>query len=997
MDCSKNLNRRDFLKAMGIGGTTLAATVPPLRSYHHLIPFFNPPEDIQPGEGTWYATTCRECPAGCGLLAKNRSGRVIKAEGNPRHPVSRGALCPRGQASLQGLYNPDRFTGPAKRTVASRKRLEWSEAERLLLGILQGKGQAGRSPRVVFLTELVTGATRELIRQWLGQFGTGEHLMYESLAYEPLREANRLVFGTDAIPYYHIDQADFLISFGAGFLETWLSNVEYARLFSLFHEPGRDGKSKHPFVHVGPRRSLTAANADHFIQVKPGDEYLIAVALLKVVLQQLPKDRPDKNTVAQLKEMLPGLSIEEIAGMAGVAPELIHKIGRKFAEAQKPLALADGLSYASPNPLPTAVASNLLCVVHPGSGELVDFPLKSALSETGRAGELTDLTEKMRRGEIDLLLLHDVNPVFTLPPAWRFDEALAKVPRIVSFSSCPDETTAWAHLILPTHTPLESWGEYSPRPEVLGLMQPVMGTVFATRQMEDILIATGRQAAGKTRFPWTDFHALLKSRWQKMKGAAAESRGNSELFWLKALQNGGRWGSNQTEKADARIAAEPDRGSFRFPQPDPASEKSFEEYRFTAYPTIQFYDGRTANRPWLQELPDPIAQTTWGTWLEVHPDDASRLGVAKGDLVRISSKFGDVDAPVLPLLCVSAGTVAMPLGQGHSTYGRYASGLPANPLRLFPGEIDPQTAGLQRPQLSVAITRLEQRFAVANTDGSFFQHKRDLAATVSCTQYRQEVQDDHKPDVVLPLPAGYDRRKDFYDPHPPVDYRWCMIVDMDRCIGCGACVTACYAENNLAVVGRDRVLEGREMSWITVQRYFEKEAPHEIRFLVMLCQHCTEAPCESVCPVFAPQHNPEGINNQVYNRCIGTRDCSQNDPYKVRRFNFFTYRRPSPLDWQLNPDVTVRQKGVMEKCSFCIQRIVQAKIKARNLGRKVQDADFTTACAQTCPTNALTFGSLLNPDSRVSKLIHDPRAHQLLKHLNTKPAAIYLKKITLEI
>ena len=993
---SKNVNRRDFLKMMGIGGTTLAA-VPPLRSYHHLIPFFNPPEDIQPGEATWYATTCRECPAGCGLLAKNRGGRVIKAEGNPRHPVSRGALCPRGQASLQGLYNPDRFTGPAKRTPSSLKRLEWSEAERLLLGSVRGKGPAGRSPRVVFLSELVTGPTRELIRRWLGHFGEGEHLMYESLAYEPLREANRVVFGTDAIPYYHIDQADFLISFGAGFLETWLSNVEYAHLFATFREAGKDGRSKPPFVYVGPRRSLTAANADHFIRVKPGDEYLIAIALLNIVWQQRPNTRPDENTSSRLEEMLPELSVEDIAHITGVESELIQKVGRKFAEAEKPLALADGLSYAAPNSLPTAVAANLLCTVHPASGQLVDFSLKSTLGETGRAGDLQDLTERMRRGEIDVLLLHDVNPVFTLPPAWRFGDTLAKVPMIVSFSSCPDETSAFAHLILPTLTPLESWGEYTPRVGVTGLMQPVMGPVFATRQMEDILIATGKQAAGETRFPWPDFHALLKARWQKMAGAAAESDSSPELFWLKALQQGGRWNGKQQKPRETPSTEKSFSRAFRFPVPEPAAADSSQAFHFTAYPTIQFYDGRTANRPWLQELPDPIAQSTWGAWLEVHPDDASRLGVIKGDMVRVSSDYGDVDVPVLPILSVSAGTVAMPLGQGHSTYGRYASGLPSNPLRLFPGRMDPRTAGLQRPPLSVSITRLDQHFPIANTDGSFFQHKRELAATVSYEQYRQDVQDDHKPDIVLPLPAGYDRRKDFYDPHPPVDYRWCMIVDMDRCIGCGACVTACYAENNVAVVGRQRVLEGREMSWITVQRYFEEEAPHEIRFLVMLCQHCTEAPCESVCPVFAPQHNPEGINNQVYNRCIGTRDCSQNDPYKVRRFNFFTYRRPSPLDWQLNPDVTVRQKGVMEKCSFCIQRIVQAKIKARNLGRKVGDDDFTTACAQTCPTDALTFGSLLNPDSKVSKLIHDPRAHQLLKHLNTKPAAIYLKKITVEI
>jgi molybdopterin-containing oxidoreductase family iron-sulfur binding subunit len=246
----------------------------------------------------------------------------------------------------------------------------------------------------------------------------------------------------------------------------------------------------------------------------------------------------------------------------------------------------------------------------------------------------------------------------------------------------------------------------------------------------------------------------------------------------------------------------------------------------------------------------------------------------------------------------------------------------------------------------------------------------------------------------MPLPEGYDAAEDFYPPHEHKDYRWCMVVDLDRCIGCGACVVACYAENNVAVVGRQQVINGREMSWLRVQRYFDPNQP-VARFLPMLCQHCDSAPCESVCPVYAPHHGKEGLNNQVYNRCIGTRFCSQNDPYKVRRFNWFTFTRPEPLNWQLNPDVTVRQKGVMEKCSFCIQRIIEAKIRARNEGRKkVADGEFTTACAQTCPADALIFGNLLDSQSRVARLFQNARAYQVLAHLNTKPAVVYLKRVT---
>jgi molybdopterin-containing oxidoreductase family iron-sulfur binding subunit len=299
---------------------------------------------------------------------------------------------------------------------------------------------------------------------------------------------------------------------------------------------------------------------------------------------------------------------------------------------------------------------------------------------------------------------------------------------------------------------------------------------------------------------------------------------------------------------------------------------------------------------------------------------------------------------------------------------------------------------LSRPALKVTIQKTNKHISLAHTDGDFFQQGRELMQVMALGSYQQSLKAGQPPPIDLPLPQGRDPRKDFYPSHGHQDYRWAMVVDLDRCIGCGACVIACYAENNVAVVGKTQVLKGREMSWIRIQRYFVA-GETKVRWLPMLCQHCDFAPCESVCPVYAPFHNPEGLNTQVYNRCMGTRFCLQNDPYKVRRFNYFNYTRPRPLDWQLNPEVTVRQKGVMEKCSFCIQRITAAKLKAREEGRKVRDGEFTTACAQTCPTETLIFGNLLDSGSRVFGLIKDPRRYQVLGHLNTKPAVIYLKKV----
>ena len=961
------MNRRDFFKIVASTGAAAAAGGCQ-QATETILPLVVPNEQLVPGVASYFATVCRECPAGCGVLARNHDGRVTKLEGNPDHPVNRGALCVRGQAALQGLYHPDRLAGAQRRDGNALRPVPWDDALKTFADKLGALRSGGKGRAIAIVSQLENGSVGVLLDRFAQALGARPRVTLEAFGYEAIRAANRATFGRDAVPYYAFEDAQVILNFGADFVETWINNVHYPGAFARMHafREGRTGT----FIHVEPRQSLTAANADEWVRNAPGTEAMLALAVLKVLVDKGLADRAYAGVVAQI-------DVKKVADESGVDPKTLEHLAETFGRGKPSLAIGGGVAVSGSNATQTQTAINLLNAAVGNVGRTVRFGPDWAYGKVTPYAEVAKLVQAMAAGEIEALVLGPgVNPAFTLPGGLKTAEALAKVPFIVSFANQPDETTAYAHLVLPDTHWLESWGDYSPREGVTGLMQPTMKPVRDSRPMGDVLLGVARTVLGaeegKGPLPWPTFEQYLKTTWEPVvKGD-----------WGGALQQGGAWRDVPATGVSARPAAVDAAG--------PKLEGDANGYALLAYPTVRMYDGRGATRAWLQETPDPITSVAWDAWVEIAEETAKSLGIARGDILKVSSPHGAIELPAYPTPTLHPKAVAIPIGHRYARYHvpRYV-GAPAttqNPVALLSGAADPTSGGIQYLGVKVTLARTGARRPLAVLQATFDQDHRELARHVDLKKARDE--------ALKGKTEAHETVSMYTGQNYPAN-RWGMAVDVDACVGCGACVVACIAENNVPVVGKAEAAYGRQVHWLRVERWLEdgQRAKSPNFFLPMFCQHCEVAPCEPVCPVFAAYRTEEGLNGQVYNRCVGTRYCGNNCPYHVRRFNWYNYDFPTPLEVQLNPDVTVRQLGIMEKCTMCIQRIVAGKDRARDEKRPVRDGDIVTACQQTCPTRAITFGNLKDDGSAVTKASHAPRAYAVLDEIGTRPGVTYLKKV----
>jgi anaerobic selenocysteine-containing dehydrogenase/Fe-S-cluster-containing dehydrogenase component len=1033
------MDRRGFFRIVGASGAAAAAAGCG-KTTEAILPYVIPAEHIVPGVATWFATVCRECPAGCGALAKSREGRIVKLEGNPDHPVNRGALCARGQASLLATYDPDRIPGPRVREGDAWRAVTVADAQKLLVEKVAAVRQAGAG-RIAMVTQLETGSLGRLADEWLKAVSGRPRVAYETFAHEDLRAASQAVFGVDAIPYHAFEDAQTVLSLGADFLETWISPVGYAGGFRRAHAL-HDGHAAR-VIHVEPRYSMTAASADEWIPSLPGADGVIALALLRLVLEARRIPALPAKELEMLTAAARAVDVEAVAKQSGVPAAKLRQVAEALVKGAPSLIVTGGVASSGSGGVEAATAVALLNYALGNVGRTVRYGPNSSLSRASRYADLLALTKAMAQGEIAVLIVKDANPAFTLPTRAGFAEALAKVPFVVSLSSHLDETTARAHLVIPDLTPLESWGDYSPRDGVWGLIQPAMAPVpkvgpsnpdaFDLPQLKAVRDALGRKApetfpgvetkaAGdllleigralvpgseKTVFQAKTFADYVRESWRALAKSAAP-KVVFEEFWEAALRRGGYW----TDVPAAKVAL---RAGAKVGGEVSTLEGGATDPVLLIVPSSRYYDGRSANKVWLHETPDPMAQVVYASWIEVPAAMARQLAVASGDVLRVESSHGSVEAPAYVSETLVEGAVAIPTGLGHTAYGRFARGVGQSPYALLPADPAAASGGRRWLGVRVRLQKTGRREKLASPAGvTEIDHSREIFETVSLAEAVKLEQSGKAPEQAN-LPSMY----------PDLKYpqnRWGMTIDLDACTGCQACVVACQSENNVPSVGKGDIDYGRSVQWLRVERWWERghggtaeghaaaigaigvahaaEAPARgrpsARFLPMLCQHCEVAPCEPVCPVFAAYHTTDGLNAQIYNRCVGTRYCGNNCPYMVRRFNWYRYEWPAPMNLQLNPDVAVRDRGIMEKCTMCVQRIIAGRDRAKDEGRLPRDGEIQTACQQTCPTQAITFGDLKDGQSGVSRFSASPRGYHVLGELGTRPAVTYLKKILRE-
>jgi molybdopterin-containing oxidoreductase family iron-sulfur binding subunit len=924
------VGRRRFLQLMGASLALAGAAGCTRQPDELIVPYVRTPEELVPGRPLFFATAMALDGAAIGLLAESHQGRPTKIEGNPDHPASLGATDVYAQASVLQLFDPDR-----SRSIRQLGEIRpWPAfVQEMQRAVRESFGQ-GQGIR--FLTPPLASPTLfSQMQEVLAALPAARWHQYAPVNDDNARAGAEMAFGRVVATHYRFDRARAIVSLDADFLGSGAAQVRYGRDFANGRRVRKARAEMNRLYVAEPAPTPTGSIADHRLPVRAGRIAAIARGLAAAVRGETPPQGLGDDTMRWVRAAAADLREHGWAGivLAGPAqPPVVH-------------ALAHAIN--------SALGNDGATVVH----------TEPAHQPVDQIQSLRDLVDAMGAGQVTTLVVLGGNPVYDAPADLNFAEALGKVPRRVHLSPYEDETSAQCHWHVPELHFLEGWSDARAYDGTASIVQPLIQPLYGGRSAHDVLTVF-------TTRPERTAYDAVREYWQGQPQAAGR---DFEAFWRTALHDGVVPGTAAPEVA---VMA----GDV-VPESEIRGGGDGLEISFVPDPTV--YDGRFANNPWLQELPKPLTRLTWDNAVLIAPATAVRLGLATQDVVEIARGDRRVRGAVLVQPGHAPDAVTVHLGYGRTRAGRAADGAGFNAYLLRTSDAPWCAAGVE-------LRKTGDTYLLAGVQGHFQMENRALVRPGTLEDYR------HDPEFARHLSHEPPREMSLYPEFRYEGYAWGMAIDQTVCTGCSSCVIACVAENNTPVVGKDQVVRGREMHWLRVDRYFDgsPESP-AIYNQPVPCMHCENAPCEVVCPVAATTHSHEGLNEMTYNRCVGTRYCSNNCPYKVRRFNFLLYSdfdTPS-LKLARNPDVTVRSRGVMEKCTYCVQRINLARQDAKVADRRIADGEIRTACQQACPTDAIVFGDINDPTSRVAQLRAEPANYGLLADLNTRPRTTYLAAI----
>ncbi len=951
------IDRRSFLKFMGaslaLAGLSGCVSSAPAPTDEKIVPYVTQPEEIILGKPLFFATAFPLGGFATGLLVETHEGRPTKIEGNPNHPASLGATNVFAQASILTLYDPDRSQSIINAGMLST----WNSFFNALDAEIEGQRSSGGAGLRI-LTETVTSPTlAEQLRSLLANFPKARWHQFEPVGRDYVREGSRLAFGEIVETHYRFDQADVILSIDCDFLFYGPASIRYAREFANKRrvESGKSEMNRLYVVESTP--TVTGSMADHRLPLRPGDIEAFSKAVARGLGIDLPEQRTtlssvDSNFVGALVRDLQRHRGRSVVLAGDQQPPAIH-------------ALAHAMNHALGN-----------------VGETVIYTEPVEAAPTNQIASLRELVKDMEAGQVSVLLILGGNPVYTAPGDLRFADHLSKVAFRVRLGLYEDETSALCHWHIPEAHYLESWSDARAYDGTITIMQPVIAPLYGGESPHELLSAIAGQ-------PDRSGYDIVRDYWKRQNHSA-----DFELFWRTALNDGV---IAKTALAPKPVTLKPVASYVSYGSEAPSSKpvtRSSLEILFRPDPTI--FDGRFANNGWLQETPKPLTRLTWDNAIMLSPATAERLGIARRigttggehgtiytDVVQLEYQGRSIRGPAWILPGQADDCATLHLGYGRTRAGRVGTqtGFDAYALRT---SVAPwHAAGFE-------LRKTGDVYPLACTQFHSLMEGRHLLRAGTLGEYREN------PNFVREMGEETAPAPSLYPGVKYEGYAWGMAIDINACIGCNACVVACEAENNGAVVGKSEVMRGREMHWIRIDTYYKGDLKNpEMYYQPVPCMQCENAPCELVCPVEATNHSDEGLNDMVYNRCVGTRYCSNNCPYKVRRFNFFRYadfETPS-LKLMRNPNVTVRSRGVMEKCTYCVQRINAAKINAEKQDRTVRDGEILTACQQACPTQAIVFGDINDPKNRVSKIKSGSLNYTLLDELNTRPRTSYQARL----